>query len=60
MTTHDGNIEIRGKQNRCFPKEAVIKCFVIEHKQNKPQLQNFLDVDQPGNIQFELIYVTSI
>ena len=41
MTAHQGNIEIRGKQIYVFPEGAVIKYFVIQHKQNKPQLLNF-------------------
>ena len=27
MTAHKENIEIQGKQNRCFPKEQSLKVF---------------------------------
>ena len=29
MTGSLGNIEVEGKQNSLFPKEPVIKCFVV-------------------------------
>ena len=51
MTAHE-NICIVSRESPCFPRismfpetkspeEAVIKCFAIEHKQNKLQLLNF-------------------
>ena len=50
----EGNIEFRGKQNSLFPKEPVIKWFVILQNKTKAKFENnqILDLHYLGVVIF--------